>query len=178
MSGQCETAFDKTTTPIVVRTILDTSEWLKLSNRRYVSFWSDSTGNHIGITSEGLSFDIINKQFGVSLDKTEDFLKEGVDYTVKIGDEIAGVSVKRIISNSPTTKKFFDVISEANSEIVQKNNGRWSYNIIHILVKNDDEVKLAEEGVESLLDTPHAIEDITNFKVIITKVPDYLMKVE
>lgn len=39
--------------------------------------------------SEGVSFDILNKHMGLVLDKTEDVLGVGVDFTGKIGDEIA-----------------------------------------------------------------------------------------
>ncbi|MBI5389691.1 hypothetical protein HZB01_04930 [Candidatus Woesearchaeota archaeon] len=132
--------------------------------------------------SEAVSFANFEKRGGV-LKYTEDAMGSGVggkfDYVVEIGEENYPVQVKRWMpENPPTLEKARDRLGDAIDEmgtarINLPQDVYASENTLHYLIRTPNEKALMEEAFRTLKQEGQ-IQD--NIKLVISEVPNYLMK--
>ena len=128
--------------------------------------------------SEALSFSNFEKR-GATLKYTEQMMGSGkkFDFVINLNDENYPVSVKRLITETPSLNNVRDKLLESIGEMsISRNNlpnDLYSeYNVLHYLVKNQREVDIMNQVFLQLIDNGE-ISD--NVKLVITKVPDYIM---
>ena len=110
---------------------------------------------------------------------TEQMMGSGkkFDFVINLNDENYPVSVKRLITETPSLNNVRDKLLESIGEMsISRNNlpnDLYSeYNVLHYLVKNQREVDIMNQVFLQLIDNGE-ISD--NVKLVITKVPDYIM---
>ncbi len=128
---------------------------------------------------EAASFAEMEKQMGATLVKTESQIisggSKGADYSAKIGGKVSGVSVKTVKSTS-TSSTTLNIAEYANAlEEGRQLGGGWSNNILHLLTKESNYDTVLKAANSALLDYPGTLKNKEILKIMITKVPDYLI---
>mmetsp|Transcript_12425 Transcript_12425/g.11031 ORF Transcript_12425/g.11031 Transcript_12425/m.11031 type:complete len:388 (-) Transcript_12425:78-1241(-) len=162
--------------PLYIRNSFETKlnpEQIRISNGAKRLMFSENAGGASEL-SEGFSFEVLKKCFGAKLLKTEMEIKymwfnhwKKTDYSVKIGNNVIGVSVTRAMKYQGLFNKqdAIKLLTKKLNGVIESTEGvldchKWQRQILHIWATDKYiETILHETLLELLFDQPELVGD-------------------